>query len=109
MLRLHTPLAMGVNPGGLIYHVVLFFVFFVIYSSIDFKKHFAVPSDYSDPEPENPDWVTRLYFTGVTQYAVSAPGEMVPITPFGRALIWTHITASILQALTLVAMAFASR
>ena len=103
--RLHTPLALGVNPGGLIYHLALFLVFFTVYSLIDFKAHFALPPDLANPEPQNPDWTTRLYFTGVVQYAVSTPGEMMPVSPLGRALVWTHITASIVQALTLVSMA----
>ena len=97
------PLSVGVNPGGLLFHFILFAVFFVVYSFIDFRHHFSRPQD----QPDAPDWITRLYFTGVVQFAVSAPGEMAPITPFGRALVWMHITASIAQALTLFSLAFA--
>jgi hypothetical protein len=92
-------LGLGVNSGALLYHLGLFAVFYGVYSLIDFGKHYALPADQTD----RPDWVTRLYFTGVVQYAVSTPGEMAPITPLGRTLTWMHITASIVQALALVA------
>jgi len=98
VLRLHSALALVLNPGALIWQAALFLAAFAVYSLIDFGEHFELPPDETGARP---DWVTRLYFTCVTQFAISTPGEMFPKTSLGRALAWTHGTASIVQALSL--------
>jgi len=66
------------------YNLVLYVMFFGVYSMIDFPKHFNLPNN------TNADTGTVAYYTLMCQTQVMA-GEITPKTQLSRALVGIHV------------------
>lgn len=70
----------------LTYHLLVYAGIVSAYLLIDFDRHFIVP-DFI-PKPTPPEAI--FYYALCTHSNVMA-GEIIPRTPFGRALLETHV------------------
>lgn len=67
----------------LLYHVVILIIFGLIYSTIDFKKHFNCPD-------KKPNALTPLYFA-VTAHTTTGYGDITATSNTARTLVMTHM------------------
>lgn len=79
------------RPSAALYHALLFFTFFVAYSTMPggFKKHFYVP------EKTNVDALDIGYYTAITHSGVGY-GDMYPISTPARLLVGSHVLLVVL-------------
>ncbi len=78
----------------LLYHVVILIIFGLIYSTLDFTKHFNCPD-------KKPNALTSLYFT-VTAHTTTGYGDITAKTNTARALVMTHMLLAWMFPLILV-------
>lgn len=77
----------GFLEGIVLYNILVFAVFYSIYHTIDFEKHFTVASGVKVTSP------FLLYFSFLT-HANAMCSEVVPRTEFARNLLGLHVLFS---------------
>lgn len=73
--------------GIVLYNILLYALFFSIYNSIDFEKHFEITNN-THPTP-----AFLMYFAFLT-HSNAMCAEVVPRTQFGRNLVGSHVLCS---------------
>lgn len=84
MLPAHTKFV----RAAVVYNLVLFTVFMVVYSFMDFSKHFACAQPITGR--------SKLYFTVLT-HTGGGPNDIVPITDVGRVVMGLHVALAWMQ------------
>lgn len=83
----------------LLYHVIIWFVFFGLYMSVPggFRAHFTMPGD----EKEKPSAADIAYYTMIT-HSGAGYGDIYPKTTPARILVSTHLFFTILAIFNMV-------
>lgn len=74
-----------VGSKALAYNAIIFFIFFIVYASIDFATHFTLPWGADMPHAR-----TIGYFTMMTHAAVGT-SDIEPKTEMARTLVTLHV------------------
>lgn len=103
LATLVTSLGTSVAGTFVIFHAALLAIALVVYSSIDFAKHFTVPED------ARLNFGTLLYFSATLSATFSCPNDIVPRSQLGRGLVSLHALISWLQSVLVIFLSAATR